>query len=276
MPPLREHKEDIPAITEAILHDMNLKHDRHVTGIDDEMLSRLLMYEWPGNVRELRNTIERAVILCGEGYLSARDLPPGFGSRSVLPTPEPSPNAVQVEVGTTVDEAERRLILKTLESTQNNKTRAAEILGISLKTMHNKLKEYGAASAAGSPGGSDAPEEYANSWPIRSGPPNGAPGCDSYPTSASRRSPLRRTIYRVTNPETRVNCCGKDSSPPNAAEDQTRAGHHRTCLHPGYRPLRALPQPAPAPAGRASLHIQRYPRPSNSLCHPQRSGRRGQ
>jgi DNA-binding NtrC family response regulator len=156
---LREHKEDVPAITEAILRDMNLKHERHVTGIDDEMLSRLLMYDWPGNVRELRNTIERAVILCGEGYLSARDLPPGFGTRTLLPALEPSTNAVHVEVGTTVDEAERRLILKTLESTQNNKTRAAEILGISLKTMHNKLKEYGAASAAGSPGGSEAPEE---------------------------------------------------------------------------------------------------------------------
>ena len=120
------------------------------------MLSRLLAYDWPGNVRELRNTIERAVILCGEGYLGARDLPPGFGSRCVLTPPDPSPNTLQVEVGTTVDEAERRLILRTLESTMNNKTRAAEILGISLKTMHNKLKEYG---AAGAPGGSDAPEE---------------------------------------------------------------------------------------------------------------------
>jgi DNA-binding NtrC family response regulator len=58
-----------------------------------------------------------------------------------------------------VDEAERRLILKTLESTQNNKTRAAEILGISLKTMHNKLKEYWSASVAGGSGGSDVPEE---------------------------------------------------------------------------------------------------------------------
>jgi DNA-binding NtrC family response regulator len=159
MPPLREHKEDIAAISESILRDMNLKHERNVTGVDDEMLSRLIAYDWPGNVRELRNTIERAVILCGEGYLSARDLPPGFGVRSVFPTPEPSPNAVQVEVGTTVDEAERRLIVKTLESTQNNKTRAAEILGISLKTLHNKLKEYGSAGAAGSSGGTDAPEE---------------------------------------------------------------------------------------------------------------------
>jgi DNA-binding NtrC family response regulator len=159
MPPLREHKEDIPAITEAILHDMNLKHGRRVTGVDDEMLGRLLAYDWPGNVRELRNTIERAVILCGEGYLSVGDLPPDFGARSVFAAPEAPSNSVQVEVGTTVDEAERRLILKTLESTQNNKTRAAEILGISLKTLHNKVKEYGAGTAAGSPGGSDAPEE---------------------------------------------------------------------------------------------------------------------
>jgi DNA-binding NtrC family response regulator len=159
MPPLREHKEDIPAITESVLRDMNVKHERRVTGIDDEMLSRLLAYDWPGNVRELRNTIERAVILCGEGHLSARDLPPGFGSRCVLTPPDPSPNTLHVEVGTTVDEAERRLILKTLESTQNNKTRAAEILGISLKTMHNKLKEYGSSGAVGVLGGSDAPEE---------------------------------------------------------------------------------------------------------------------
>jgi DNA-binding NtrC family response regulator len=130
-----------------------------VNGIDDEMLSRLVAYDWPGNVRELRNTIERAVILCGEGYLSTRDLPPGFGIRSAFPTPEPSLNAVQVEVGTTVDEAERRLILKTLESTQNNKTRAAEILAISLKTLHNKLKEYGSAGSGTNSGGADALEE---------------------------------------------------------------------------------------------------------------------
>jgi DNA-binding NtrC family response regulator len=159
MPPLREHKEDIPSITESILRDMNVKHERHVTGIDDEMLARLMAYDWPGNVRELRNMIERAVILCGEGYLSARDLPPGFGHRTVLANLTPSANAVQVEVGTTVDEAERRLILKTLESTMNNKTRAAEILGISLKTMHNKLKEYGASGGAGAPGGNELGEE---------------------------------------------------------------------------------------------------------------------
>ena len=151
MPPLREHKEDIPAILEAILADMNEKHERAVTGVDKEMLARLMSHDWPGNVRELRNTIERAIILCGEGQLESRHLPPGFGERVMRTTDDTSSaNSVQVEVGATVDEAERLLILKTLESTRNNKTRAAEILGISLKTLHNKLKEYGSASFAAS------------------------------------------------------------------------------------------------------------------------------
>src|ERR1700749_4134372 len=69
MPPLREHKEDIPAIVDSMLRDMNQKHDRQVVGISDEMLARLMVYDWPGNVRELRNTVERAVIMCGEGYM---------------------------------------------------------------------------------------------------------------------------------------------------------------------------------------------------------------
>jgi DNA-binding NtrC family response regulator len=150
MPPLREHKEDIPAIIEALLADMNTKHGREVKGVDGEMLSRLMAHDWPGNVRELRNTIERAVILCGEGYMETRHLPPTFGQRFMrvdTGTTSYSDSGVHVEIGSTVDEAERMLILKTLESTRNNKTRAAEILGISLKTLHNKLKEYGSASS---------------------------------------------------------------------------------------------------------------------------------
>jgi DNA-binding NtrC family response regulator len=149
MPPLREHKEDIPAILETMLADMNAKHGRQVKGIEGEMLQRLMAFDWPGNVRELRNTVERAVILCGNGTLESQHLPPGFGRRAARPvaaeSAEPA-NGVHVEVGTTVDQAERKLILKTLESTRNNKTRAAEILGISLKTLHNKLKEYGSSN----------------------------------------------------------------------------------------------------------------------------------
>ncbi len=148
MPPLRDHKEDIPAIVESMLRDMNRKHGRNVIGIDDEMLARLMAHDWPGNVRELRNTIERAVVLVSEGHLETRHLPPSFGMRPIRSMLDSNLNNVQLEVGTTVDEAERRLIIKTLESTNNNKTRAAEILGISLKTLHNKLKEYGSVSSA--------------------------------------------------------------------------------------------------------------------------------
>jgi DNA-binding NtrC family response regulator len=147
MPPLREHKEDIPAIVDAMIDDMNLKHQRKVTGIDSEMLARLVAHDWPGNVRELRNAIERAVVLCGEGQIQSRHLPPGFGTRPIRAVAELPPNAIQLEVGATVDDAERMLIFKTLESTHNNKTRAAEILGISLKTLHNKLREYGSTAA---------------------------------------------------------------------------------------------------------------------------------
>ena len=148
MPPLREHKEDIPSIADAMIADMNQKHGAKVTGLDSEMLARLMANEWPGNVRELRNTIERAVVLCAEGQLQSRHLPPGFGTRTTRPAAELPPNAIQLEVGATVDDAERMLIFKTLESTRNNKTRAAEILGISLKTLHNKLREYGTAATA--------------------------------------------------------------------------------------------------------------------------------
>src|SRR5277367_558272 len=149
MPPLREHKEDIPEIVDAMLVEMNRKHCREVSGVDPDMMARMMAYDWPGNVRELRNTIERAVVLCGGGAIESRHLPPGFGTKAVKATTDAgiASNAIQVEVGATVDEGERRLILKTLESTNNNKTRAEEILGISLKTLHNKLKDYASTVA---------------------------------------------------------------------------------------------------------------------------------
>ena len=105
-------------------------------------------YAWPGNVRELRNSLERAVIVCDGSVVETRHLPPGFGRVHARPAAH-DPNALHLGVGTTVGEAERQLIMKTLEATNNNKTRAAEILGISLKTLHNKLKEYGSAAPAG-------------------------------------------------------------------------------------------------------------------------------
>jgi DNA-binding NtrC family response regulator len=157
MPPLREHKEDIPAIVEAMIEDMNRKHDRQIKGIDGGMMQRLMASEWPGNVRELRNTIERAVVLGAEGLLESRYLPPGFGKSTERPVETvPDENGIRIGIGSTIGQAERQLILKTLESHGNNKTRAAETLGISLKTLHNKLKEYGTALPEGP---SDSTEE---------------------------------------------------------------------------------------------------------------------
>ncbi len=148
MPPLREHKEDLPELVQALLSEMNNKHARNVASISDGVMSMFQAYNWPGNVRELRNTLERAIIVCDGSTVENRHLPPGFGQ--MIPRAAISEaNTVRLGVGTTVGEAERLLILKTLESTNNNKTRAAEILGISLKTLHNKLKEYGAASSLG-------------------------------------------------------------------------------------------------------------------------------
>lgn len=168
MPPLREHLIDVSAIAEKMIDDMNERHHCTVAGLKDSLMTRMEQYKWPGNVRELRNTIERAVILAGTGMLGVEHLPPHFGEPGFAPDPArisrvaaesdaggtssemqrylEDKNTVRVEVGTTVDEAERQLILKTLLSTHNNKTKAAEILGISSKTLQNKLKEYQSAS----------------------------------------------------------------------------------------------------------------------------------
>ena len=144
MPPLREHLEDVPAMVESMLSEMNLKHGRKVSGVAPSMLERMLAYDWPGNARELRNTIERAVVLCSDGApLDVGHLPSGFGKTRIPATQALDAGVVPVRVGSTVDEAERLLILRTLEATGQNKTRAAEILGVSLKTLHNKLKAYG-------------------------------------------------------------------------------------------------------------------------------------
>jgi len=143
MPPLREHMDDLPAMAEAMLGEMNRKHGKKVSGIAPSILDRMMAYDWPGNARELRNTVERAVILCQDGApLDAGHLSPSFGKSKAASAQMTDASLVPVYVGSTVDEAERLLILHTLEACGQNKTRAAEILGVSLKTLHNKLKEY--------------------------------------------------------------------------------------------------------------------------------------
>jgi DNA-binding NtrC family response regulator len=138
VPPLRQRREDIPVLAEAFVKEFNGKYGREVQGIDEEGMKKMADYPWPGNVRELRNYIERAVIAAPHGVITSDLLPfdprtmPSGGRADVLTIP----------LHTTVDEAERQLILKTLESVNGNKTRAAQMLRISLKTLHNKLNRY--------------------------------------------------------------------------------------------------------------------------------------
>ena len=106
MPPLREHMEDLPAMAEAMIGDMNQKHGRRVTAVSAPMLDRLMAYDWPGNARELRNTIERAVVLCPDGApLDTGHLPQGFGASQSLEPGAMDGNVVTVRVGATVGEA---------------------------------------------------------------------------------------------------------------------------------------------------------------------------
>jgi DNA-binding NtrC family response regulator len=149
LPPLRQREGDLGVLIEALLQGLNRKHETRVVDVNAEVREQLRRYSWPGNVRELRNVLERAVILAGEGTITKHHLPRDFGvpagARPVLQ--EVEPDVVRLPVGTTVGEAEKALIQVTLQHTRNNKTRAAEILGISLKTLFNKLKEYGSAEA---------------------------------------------------------------------------------------------------------------------------------
>ncbi len=157
MPPLRDRRPDIPALAEALLAEMNRKHECRVVEISPTVLETLEAHNWPGNVRELRNVIERAVILAGEGAIERKHLPAflqgGASPATATAAVADDGDAVRFAVGTTVEEAEKGLILRTLEHTNNNKTRAAEILDISLKTLHNKLKEYAGNKGDGAAGG---------------------------------------------------------------------------------------------------------------------------
>ncbi len=134
----------MPALVEHILHELNAKHNRQVRGINAEVAELFKGHAWPGNVRELRNVLERAIIVCDRDLIGRSHLPADFGR--VHATGASDLSSLRFTPGTTVDAVERELILQTLAAT-NNKTRAAELLGISLKTLHNKLKEYEAAKS---------------------------------------------------------------------------------------------------------------------------------
>jgi DNA-binding NtrC family response regulator len=143
LPPLRQRKDDLPLLIQAFLTEFNTRNNKSVSAVDPVAMRVLEQYNWPGNVRELRNVIERAVILSTGEFIEPKHLPPLASPAAAASAP-----AISLEPGVTVEEAERRLILLTLEHTRDNKTRAAEILGISLKTLHNKLNRLRGRNAA--------------------------------------------------------------------------------------------------------------------------------
>jgi transcriptional regulator with PAS, ATPase and Fis domain len=144
LPPLRQRVGDLAVLCETLITHLNRKHGCNVTYINTDVMEAFKKHQWPGNVRELRNVLERAVIMSGEGAIQMAHLPYDFGVSigSRPPAQVFEPESVRLSVGTTVSDAEKALVQLTLQHTKNNKTRAAEILGISLKTLFNKLKEY--------------------------------------------------------------------------------------------------------------------------------------
>jgi DNA-binding NtrC family response regulator len=142
LPPLRERKEDIPALAQHFLKKFNQENDRNIEGVSQKVFEMFLEYPWPGNVRELENYMERAVVTAKGKILSPRDFPREltFGRITVPPD--------EIKVGSTIYEAEKKLILKTLKAQGGNRTKTAKILGISDRTLRNKLQEYGLKEAA--------------------------------------------------------------------------------------------------------------------------------
>jgi len=144
LPPLRDRKDDLPLLAQAFITEFAERNAKTVKAVSGDAMRRLEQYQWPGNVRELRNVIERATILADGDFIEPKHLPP------LGPSPVAAAgSSMALEPGITVEEAERRLIVLTLEHTRDNKTRAAEILGISLKTLHNKLNRLGLRKGGG-------------------------------------------------------------------------------------------------------------------------------
>lgn len=141
IPPLRERPRDIHGLAKFFTQVSNHLNGRAIQSISDAALQKLMTWKWPGNVRELENVIERAVLLCQGNQLDIGDIEiSGYDEQK---SEAPVAGGLQINAGTTVQEMERLLILKTLEHTQQNRSRAAVLLGISIRTLRNKLHEYG-------------------------------------------------------------------------------------------------------------------------------------
>jgi DNA-binding NtrC family response regulator len=136
IPPLRERKADIPLLANYFLLKYAQKNNKELRGFSAEAMALLQEYHWPGNVRELENVVERAVVFCKKNVIEPEHLSPNLVNK------ERKPEFIQVRLGMPMKDVERDVILKTLELTHGNKAEAARILGLSSRTIDNKLKEW--------------------------------------------------------------------------------------------------------------------------------------
>lgn len=136
IPPLRDRTEDIPLLAREFLRMFNERNHKRIRGFTPRCMEQLTRFSWPGNVRELKNVIERMVVLCTSTSIDVKDLPERLLQK------QQNESVCTITVGTPLDKAEKMIIQRTLSAVKNNKTHAARILGISLKTLHNKLASY--------------------------------------------------------------------------------------------------------------------------------------
>ena len=143
LPPLRSRREDIPALLQHCLLAAVKENELAVQGFTADCMARLCTYDWPGNVRELRNVVERMAVLAQQEYLDLPNLPDHILLGDCLRIDEAETEKEEIENSFDVAENEKVLILKALKESGNNRTEAAERLGMSRRTLHRRLKEYG-------------------------------------------------------------------------------------------------------------------------------------
>lgn len=137
IPPLHQRPEDLHLLIFHFVDQFNRDFNKKITDVSKDVLQIFEEYDWPGNVRELKNVIQRAVLMCNGKRIQVRHLPPRFRRK------EPSSPTIQFTIGTPLEEIEHKTVVRALEMAQNNRTRAAELLGISRRALYNKMDKYG-------------------------------------------------------------------------------------------------------------------------------------
>ena len=143
VPPLRERKEDLFLLCTSFLNEFCKENKKSIEGFSNEARTAIASYDWPGNIRELRNCVESAVVMCRTSQIELSDLPPAVSKAR-------SGNSIEIELGTTMDEAEKKIILGTVAYCKGNKSKAADVLGLGRKTIIRKMQEYEQAAETGS------------------------------------------------------------------------------------------------------------------------------